>query len=243
MVNLDTTNKVVNFDEIVATRRAQAQKSISVQVNSEKSFSELHQYCSQYGTIIGAHHYALTDHQYILLEYSNELEAKQAIEHSTFKDTNGLRVHSQFLWFRAAENVAVASYSQSRVSGKLLATDGCRSIEYNEINDVMLRAKTVSDQMQILYKATTLNDVGIRLRFLAARQMENAVSGIFPGANASIFGSTVNGCGKLGSDLDLILQLNSIDSDSEVIHIRLLATEINVNISFTERQYETSCLP
>ena len=116
-VNLDTTNKVVNFDEIVSTRRAQAVKSILVQVNSEKSFSELHQYCSQFGTIIGAHHYTLTDEQFILLEYSSELEAKQAIKHSTFKNTGGVCVQSQFLWFRAADSVAVASYSHSEVSG------------------------------------------------------------------------------------------------------------------------------
>lgn len=111
-----------------------------------------------------------------------------------------------------------------------MATDGCRPIDYNEINDIMLGAKTVSDQMQILYKSTALNDVGIRLRFLAARQIETTVSGIFPGAKACIFGSTVNGYGKLGCDLDLILQLNSIDS--EVIDISSLATESNVKSLF-----------
>lgn len=56
---------------------------------------------------------------------------------------------------------------------------------------------------------------GIRLRFLAARQIEESISGIFPHARACIFGSTVNGYGKLGCDLDMILQLNS--KDSEVI--------------------------
>lgn len=149
---------MINFNEIVTTRRAQAQRSVLVQVNSEKSFSELQKYCSQYGTIIGAHHYTLTNDQFILVEYSNELEAKQAIEHSTFHETSGVCVTSPFLWFRAAQKGAVANDSQT--SGKLMVTDGCRPIDYSDINGIMLGAETVADQMLILYKSTVLNDLG-----------------------------------------------------------------------------------
>lgn len=188
---------MVNFNDNVTTRRAQAQRSILVQVNSEKSFSELQKYCSQYGTIIGAHHYTLTTDNFILVEYSSELEAKQAIENCTFHDAAGVCVRSPFLWFRAAQSGPAAKDSQ--VSGNLMVTDGCRPIDYSDINGIMLGAKSLSDQMAILYKSTTLNDLGIRLRFLAARQIEDSISGIFPKAQACIFGSTVNGYGKLAA--------------------------------------------
>lgn len=67
--------------------------------------------------------------------------------------------------------------------------------------------------MNTLYNLTKLNDLGIRLRFLTARQVENAVKGMFPEATAYPFGSSVNGCGKMGCDLDLLLKL----SDANVI--------------------------
>lgn len=57
-----------------------------------------------------------------------------------------------------------------------------------------------------LHKLTKLNEVGTRLRFLTAKQVEEALSGMFPEANAMPFGSSVNGCGKMGCDLDLVLR-------------------------------------
>lgn len=205
---------MINFNEIVGTRRAQAQRSILVQVSSEKSFSELQKYCCQFGTIVGAHHYTLPSEQFILVEYSTELEAKQAIENTTFPEEACFGVRSPFLWFRAAQN---GPARDSQVSGKLMVTDGCRPIAYNEIHEILRGAETFADQIAIHYKSTTLNDVGIRLRFLAARQIEESVSGIFPKAQACIFGSTVNGYGKLGCDLDLILRFNKMDSEVFIV--------------------------
>lgn len=63
--------------------------------------------------------------------------------------------------------------------------------------------------MQILYNSTKLNDLGTRLRFLTARQVEMAVTGMFPNAAAYPFGSSINGYGKMGCDLDLILKLDT----------------------------------
>lgn len=54
---LDVRKKLVSFDDMVEQRRAEAKRSIVVQVNSEKSFSELHGYCSKYASIKGMHHY------------------------------------------------------------------------------------------------------------------------------------------------------------------------------------------
>lgn len=62
--------------------------------------------------------------------------------------------------------------------------------------------------MQTLYDCTKLNDLAVRLRFLTARQVELAMKGLFDGAIAYPFGSSVNGCGKMGCDLDLVLRLS-----------------------------------
>lgn len=66
----------------------------------------------------------------------------------------------------------------------------------------------ICGQMTKLYETTRLNDVGVRLRHLVAQQVESVLSGLFPNATAYPFGSSVNGFGKLGCDLDLVLRLN-----------------------------------
>ena len=62
-----------------------------------------------------------------------------------------------------------------------------------------------SDQILILHRATSLNDLGSRLRFLTARQIELALMGLFPRVTVLPFGSSVNGFGKAACDLDLVL--------------------------------------
>lgn len=62
--------------------------------------------------------------------------------------------------------------------------------------------------MRKLCNLTELNDTGIRLRYLVARQIETSLAGIFPKASAVPFGSSVNGYGKMGCDLDVVLKFH-----------------------------------
>ncbi|KAI4468026.1 poly a polymerase cid pap -related [Holotrichia oblita] len=119
-----------SFDDVIATKKLEANRSILVQVQSAQSCKELYAYCSAFSTVKQMFHYSI----------------------------------------------------------------GVEPL--------------ISDQMLLLYNATKLNDVGTRLRFITARQIEMALSGIFPHMLAYPFGSSVNGFGKMGCDLDLVLRLN-----------------------------------
>ncbi|KAJ8941745.1 hypothetical protein NQ314_010289 [Rhamnusium bicolor] len=134
-------HKFTPFLERINLRRAEARRSILIQVQSEQSYRELHTYCSSVGTVKHMFHY-----------------------------TTGIE-------------------------------------------------PMVSEQMKELHSITKLNDVGIRLRYLTARQIENAVSGMFPSACAYPFGSSVNGYGKMSCDLDLLLRLidDKENDDSRLI--------------------------
>lgn len=70
--------------------------------------------------------------------------------------------------------------------------------------------------MTILHTKTKLNDVGARLRFLVAKQIEESLSGMFPNVLAYPFGSSVNGYGKMGCDLDLVLKLSDKSVNSSL---------------------------
>lgn len=64
----------------------------------------------------------------------------------------------------------------------------------------------VSEQMVTLHNAYKLNDFHTRLRYLVGHQIETSITGMFPNARAHLFGSSVNGYGKIGSDLDIVLR-------------------------------------
>ncbi|XP_053696653.1 poly(A) RNA polymerase, mitochondrial [Sabethes cyaneus] len=213
------------FDIMLANRRAEARRSILVQVSSERSFPELTAYCSQFGTIVSSHHYRVggtssgfkedeSDCHYILVEFNAPEAADAAMQSAVFNEERpGVRARSIFLWFRAGPKPKLEGkkgHSKREVSsGSLSTVDGSRSIKDMELKDLLLSAESVEDQMKIHYRTCCLNDLGKRLRFLAVRQMESSLQGIFPQAVAYPFGSSVNGYGKIGCDLDISLDLES----------------------------------
>ncbi|XP_057321630.1 poly(A) RNA polymerase, mitochondrial-like [Microplitis mediator] len=77
------------------------------------------------------------------------------------------------------------------------------------IKKLISSKETVSEQMEIIYKESKLQDIDLRLRFFIANQMELSLSGMFPNVTALPFGSTVNGSGKCDSDLDLVINLQT----------------------------------
>lgn len=194
-------------------RQQQATRSVVVQVSSEKSFPELYNYCSAYGTVVGAYHYCVRHddvQHYILLEYEQSQHASEAIDSSAYnEELTGVPVRSPFLWFRASGKKSLKRQAQNaNQNSPLDVLDGNNVADINELYSMLREAPTIENQLTDLYQHTKLNDLGVRLRFLAAYQVEQAISGMFPLANALPFGSSVNGFGKMGCDLDLILRLD-----------------------------------
>lgn len=68
--------------------------------------------------------------------------------------------------------------------------------------------------MEILHDSTKLDELGTRLRFFTARQLELAMSGLFPLCAVLPFGSSVNGFGKAGSDLDVVFRHDMSHQDN-----------------------------
>ncbi|XP_001657730.2 poly(A) RNA polymerase, mitochondrial [Aedes aegypti] len=208
------------FDSMLASKRAEARRSILVQVSSERSFPELAKYCSQFGTIASSHHYRVgasgddeSDYHYIVVEFSEPEAADAAIRSAVFNEEKpGVRARSIFLWFRAGPRPKLAvkeSKGKEDKKAKLSSIEGSRIVGDEELKELLMSAESIEDQIQILHGATCLNDLGKRLRFLAVRQVESSLQGMFPQAVAYPFGSSVNGYGKMGCDLDLILDLDS----------------------------------
>lgn len=193
-------------------RQQQATRSIVVQVQSEKSFPELYNYCASFGEILSAHHYSVQQEEeqhYILLEFDSAVEASAAIFASAYNDElSGVPAYSPFLWFRARSGKRVLKAAAKSTKATLGIVNGTTMLDNNALTDILRTVPNLDQQILYLHQYTHLNDLGVRLRFLAALQVQQAVSGIFPNANAQPFGSSVNGFGRMGCDLDLILRFD-----------------------------------
>lgn len=212
---------MVKFDDLVARRRLEAQRSIVVQVLSDKSYPELHAYCSQFGGIQRAHHYRISNYNgnfnYVLVEFHSPDIKEAVLKASCYssdyhKQTNEnpiIPVQSPFLYFGKGKPTKISTDT----SPVLQSVNSTQRIGEHQLMDVLGSAQSMEEQIQTLYNATKLTDVEVRLRFLAALQVENAVKSMFPHAIAYPFGSSMNGFGRTGCDLDLILR---IDCDRDV---------------------------
>ncbi|XP_016976892.1 poly(A) RNA polymerase, mitochondrial [Drosophila rhopaloa] len=204
-----------NYGEFIGHHQRQARRSIVVQVSSEKSYAELYNYCSRFGSILAAHHYCVRQEEalhYVLLEYATPGEAEAAIGAGvTNGELTGVPVRSPFLWFRAA--AAGGGRRSPKLTPSpmphLVSLDGTRQVEQAHLLELMRSARDIEEQVQLLHEHTRLNELGIRIRFLAALQVQLAIAGMFPAAQAHPFGSSVNGFGRMGCDLDLILRFDN----------------------------------
>nr|XP_036676308.1 poly(A) RNA polymerase, mitochondrial [Drosophila suzukii] len=203
-----------NYEEFIGRHQRQARCSIVVQVSSEKSYPELYNYCSRFGSILGAHHYCVRQDEalhYVLLEFATPDEAAAAIGAGVSNgDLSGVPVRSPFLWFRAAGGGRRSpKLAQANPSPQLLSLDGNRQVEQSHLLGLLRGAADIEEQVQLLHEHTRLNELGVRMRFLAALQVQQAIAGMFPAAQAQPFGSSVNGFGRMGCDLDLILRFDN----------------------------------
>nr|CAD7395249.1 unnamed protein product [Timema poppensis] len=210
--NVSTLNRppLESFESMLKNRRNEARRSILVQVHSEQSCAELNTYCTQYGTVKSLHHYSLSSSMhFVVVEFAKEDDVKTILSASGHvNNSQVIPVHSPFLWFRAKEKSRKkGAQLNDEQTMSLMVSSGNTSPTQDELRLSMLSAESLSEQMNILYCSSALDDLGIRLRFLTALQLELALNGLFPLITALPFGSSVSGFGKVGCDLDLVLHL------------------------------------
>lgn len=196
---------------MVDERQSQANRSIVVQVASAKSYDDVHKYCSQFGTISNAYFYSTHKHDsFILLEYANQNDLEEAFRSSAFLELGSgvVPVKSSFLWFR---NTPQKQKLKSVQPVALNTSSNIVEPKPSTLVDILKGAASVTEQIQLLYENTRLNEISIRLRFLGALQIQRALNGLFLNHTVLPFGSTVNGFGRLGCDLDMILHYNTDD--------------------------------
>lgn len=106
----------------------------------------------------------------MLIEFKTEENLKDVLRTccSHQKDMDAMSLQSPFLWFRAAPG---KDKHLAPISESLVIKDGCSFPTEDALFEELMGAATVSDQIQLLYDRTKLNDLSVRLRYLVAREV------------------------------------------------------------------------
>lgn len=207
-------NHYKSYDELISQRRNEASKSILVSVQSERAITALINYCSRFGTIVNCFAYRnKLQANHCLLEFKSSFGANSALRTIAQAQQNEIasKSLSHFLVFSPNSKFEVdAEVRQNKIPVQRAA------VESRELNLIMRRQDSLDEYVLQLYERTRLNELATRLRFMAALQIETMVSNIFPLAKALPFGSSVNGFGRMGSDLDVVLSFEETPAESDM---------------------------
>ncbi|XKL68911.1 hypothetical protein PGB90_006680 [Kerria lacca] len=233
------TKSFTSFDQVLIRRREEARRSIIVQVKDEKSHTDLLTYCLNFGDVNNTYYYTVDNDEsrkkFILIEFANISGSEKAIfngQHSELE--NILPVTSSFLWFRTDKKK-----SKLRTDIAPLNIDSNDLPSSYELDQIFSNSNSFSDDMILLYERTKLGEIGTRLRFITALQLEASLKGLFHSCQVLPFGSSINSFGKKNCDLDLIFDFNekkNIDSSRLMFHSKTLAGTSKIH---NQRHLET----
>lgn len=112
----------------------------------------------------------------MLVEYDNEEQVSCLLNTATYGEDTAhmVPVKSPLLWFKVENKTNVGKFinPESVSEFKLLTKNGCDIPSEKTVMNILSKSNNVSEQIQTLYDLTHLNDIGIRLRYIAAKQVK-----------------------------------------------------------------------
>lgn len=188
-------------------RQAQAKRSVFIQSqNNAKSTNALADHCAKLGSVRNIFQTNVNGKAYLLVEFDDLAAANgvmQSVHHSGNHLFDGkIYAKGRFLTYTPKKGAEVMETAKVAIKQETNTTNE------EKLFSAMREEASIDDQIRTFYKLNRLSDLSSRLRFLTALQIEDALSGVFHEAQVLPFGSSVNGFGRMQSDLDMILISN-----------------------------------
>lgn len=207
-----------NFKLEMVQRFDQAKRSILIQAPNI-GYNSMVDYCARFGHVNNIHLHETSTRNYFLIEYSKASDVDNFLTRSM--NLSSRPSISRFL----------------KYDGKIIKKQNVLNLTWREeenksesenIIKYMSSFSTSDDQMQALYNRNSISDLSTRLRFLTALQVEEAVSAFNPQVRVIPFGSSVNGFGRMQSDLDMVL-VHDEKGSNEIQSLTKFQTTRNVS--------------
>lgn len=186
---------------MISKRRSEVQRSIIVKIDNADLSNSVYHYCKQFGEIKTAIAYSMkkTDQNLVLLEYEQEDSVHEAFKFCGYSK-------SAPPWDNRYLALRKSALVEPNAKDAPLQYD---CVEFASAAHILSKAESIEQQILLMYQHTGVNELATRLKFMGLIEAETIVnhfmSSIFPNARIHPFGSTLNGFGQRGCDLDMIL--------------------------------------
>ncbi|KAL5010833.1 hypothetical protein ScPMuIL_013138 [Solemya velum] len=192
------------YKEMQRAKRAQAHRSVLINTSSSISVPLIYKECRQYGKINHVCHFK-DEKNSVLIEFASPSSVRELLSSAShFQNPQNIPVQSRLLHFQPRDLL------RSSVNKLKVHTVEPPKLELSRLHF----AKTISDQMQMLHLTHQISDFDSRLHFFVCSCLEDSLSGLFPHCIVEPFGSSVNGFGKSGCDLDMEVDFLPNNKDS-----------------------------
>ncbi|XP_070545912.1 poly(A) RNA polymerase, mitochondrial-like [Ptychodera flava] len=209
LANVTTTGnagqKKKKFSEMVNDNRDRAFRSLLVRLGDEGMDKGLLAYCSQHGKVKHSFTYDGQD-RYAVVEYAEQNDVLELLKKAKPpRSQSKMPFRSRLLNFSGGDAGNVKTKKKRRTTS---ARNTGKDLQESFLRKLS-NAESVDDQMLLLLREQAMPDEDVHLRFLICSLVEEAVDKIVPSCRVYPFGSSVNSFGKVGSDVDMYLEINS----------------------------------
>ncbi|XP_076390966.1 mitochondrial poly(A) polymerase isoform X2 [Megachile rotundata] len=199
------------FHRMITERQNQAMKSIIIKLNSFEAIDAARQCCASYGQVIKAFPYnTINDECFMLIEFDNyasilKLKNSMTSEVKSFQTIGMVSPIYRYYADKSEEQKSSATITYYKTFTIPKRTDIVKKLK---------EIKSIDGQMVALYHSLKFSEVDIRLRFFTAAELTYYVNRLFCNINVLPFGSSVNGFGQRGCDLDLVCSVSGTKNES-----------------------------
>ncbi|XP_067870381.1 poly(A) RNA polymerase, mitochondrial [Heterodontus francisci] len=194
------------FSALQAERHEQAERTVLISCPPNISEKKFYKYVSSYGTI-NKYFFYETFGIYAVVEFSHKESIGTLKRFSSIPSLQhecAIPFKSRFFNLR---NHHPRELSAAQPSVPCLKQS---VVPLNELLRKLSGAENIDEQLYTVSKEYQLTEENTRLRFLVCSLVKDIAAAYFPECSIKPFGSSVNNFGKMGCDLDMFLDLDSI---------------------------------
>ncbi|XP_028425234.1 poly(A) RNA polymerase, mitochondrial isoform X2 [Perca flavescens] len=223
---------------VQAEGQEQAERSVLISCHSRTNEKKFLKYISRHGDIKKYFFYESYG-LYAVVEFANRESVASLFEGAAIPSVS----HESMVPFKSRllslRNIGLAD-STNQQSGQQCQPQ--TPIPINELIQRLSKEESIDQQITSLTDVYQLTQENSRLRFLVCSLLKDIAAAYFPECTIKPFGSSVNGFGKLGCDLDMFLDLDGISGRNASMPKSGLSLEYQMKRASSERAVTQSIL-
>ncbi|XP_077592261.1 poly(A) RNA polymerase, mitochondrial [Stigmatopora nigra] len=219
----------LSFYTLQTQRKEQAERSVLISCPPKTNEKKIFKFLSLHGDVQKYFTYESYG-MYAVVEFKSKDSVSSLLDGAFIPNNNHesmVPYKSRLLSLRAQTEV---TNQQSNIR-----THPQTTIPINELIEKVSKEESIDQQIVFLTETYQLTEENTRLRFLVCSLVKDIAAAYFPECSIEPFGSSVNGFGKLGCDLDMFLDLDGISGRNLKMPKSGLAMEYQMKRATSER--------